>query len=169
LYVKAPAPDREPRLAGLLGRIARQASYRTFATPAELGRLVRDDLAVLLSERFASRPRAAAPPSSATLRGPRPLPVGTTSGIGREQAIGEVAGMLTTRPGGRLVTLTGPGGVGKTRLALAVGGRLRDRFGAGMVFVPLAAVPDARLELPVISRALGRRPDGSGLAAAVPG
>ena len=52
LYVKAPAPGREPRLADLLGRIAGQVSYRTFGTPAELGRLVRDDLAVLLSERF---------------------------------------------------------------------------------------------------------------------
>ena len=54
LYVKAPAPDREPRLADLLGRIKEEssASYRYFRTPVELGRLVRDDLAVLLSERF---------------------------------------------------------------------------------------------------------------------
>src|SRR5499425_953121 len=64
LYVKAPAPDREPRLADLLARIKEEssASYRHFRTPAELGRLVRDDLAVLLSERFAAarRPAAAA-------------------------------------------------------------------------------------------------------------
>ena len=150
LYVKAPAPDREPRLADLLARIGQQASYRIFRTPAELGRLVRDDLAVLLSERFTARSRAAAPSS----RGPRPLPVSTTTLVGREQAIGEVAGMLTP-PGGRLVTLTGPGGVGKTRLALAVAGRLRDRFGAGVVFVPLAVVTDPQLVLSGISRALG--------------
>ena len=157
LYVKAPAPGREPRLAELLDRIREEAtaSYRTFGTPAELGRLVRDDLAVLLSERFASRPRDAQPPSSANPRGPRPLPVGTTSLIGREQAIGEVADMLTSGPGGRLVTLTGPGGVGKTRLALAVGARLHDRFGAGLVFVPLATVTDAQLVLAGIGRALG--------------
>src|SRR6516165_445016 len=56
LYIKAPAQDREPRLADLLARIqeAASASYRSFRTPAELGRLVRDDLAVLLSERFAA-------------------------------------------------------------------------------------------------------------------
>jgi Domain of unknown function (DUF4062) len=55
LYVKAQAPDREPRLADLLARIREDASasYRYFRTSAELGRLVRDDLAVLLSERFA--------------------------------------------------------------------------------------------------------------------
>jgi hypothetical protein len=63
LYVKAPAPDREPQLADLLARIKAEASvsYRAFRTPAELGRLVRDDLAMLLSERFsAARPPAAA-------------------------------------------------------------------------------------------------------------
>ena len=58
LYVKTPAPDREPRLAELLGLIREEASYRRFSTPAELGRLVRDDLAVLLSERFAARSAA---------------------------------------------------------------------------------------------------------------
>ena len=81
---------------------------------------MRDDLAVLLSERFAAAgsPAAAreAPPTGA--RGPRPLPVSTTSLLGRERAIGEVTG-LVERPGVRLVTLTGPGGVGKTRLAVA--------------------------------------------------
>src|SRR5690348_13762790 len=123
LYVKAPAPDREPRLAELLSRIRQEASYRRFGTPAELGRLVRDDLAVLLSERFAARSAASAAPSSP---GSRRLPAGTTSLVGREQAIDEVAGLLG-RPEVRLVTLTGPGGVGKTRLALAVGDRLRDR------------------------------------------
>jgi hypothetical protein len=56
LYVKVPAPGREPGLAELLDRIREEAtaSYRTFGTPAELARLVRDDLAVLLSERFAA-------------------------------------------------------------------------------------------------------------------
>src|SRR5262249_51189811 len=55
LYVKTPAPDREPRLAELLARISNEASYRLFSTPDELDRLVRDDLATLLSERFAVR------------------------------------------------------------------------------------------------------------------
>jgi len=154
LYVKTPAPDLEPRLADLLGRIQAEASasYRHFRTPAELGRLVRDDLAVLLSERFAAagRPAAVAAPS----RDSRPLPVGTTPLLGRERAIEEVAALME-RPEVRLVTLTGPGGVGKTRLAVAAGDRLRGRFGAGIVFVPLDSVTDPGQVLAAIARAAG--------------
>jgi class 3 adenylate cyclase len=82
LYVKTPAPDREPRLAELLDRITQEASeaYRYFGTPAELGRLVGDDLAALLSERFTASAQAAAPGS---VRPPRPpmirLPRGTVT------------------------------------------------------------------------------------------
>ena len=150
LYVKAPAPDREPRLTDLLARIREEASYRRFSTPAELGRLVRDDLAALLSERFAVGSAASPAPSAA---GSRPLPVGTTSLVGREQAIDEVAGLLG-RPEVRLVTLTGPGGVGKTRLALAVGDRLRDRFDDA-VFVPLETATRREQVLAGIARAVG--------------
>jgi predicted ATPase/class 3 adenylate cyclase len=94
-------------------------------------------------------------------RGPRPLPAGTTSLVGREQAIGELAGLLA-RPGVRLVTLTGPGGVGKTRLAVAVGERLADRFGAGTAFVPLAAVTQPGLVLAGVARAVGAELAGTG-------
>ena len=164
LYVKAPAPGRDPRLAGLLARIKEEASasYRTFGTAAELARLVRDDLAALLSERFAAaRLQAAAVPQRARSRGPRPLPVSTTSLINRERAIDEVAA-LVERPGVRLVTLTGPGGIGKTRLAVAVGERLRDDFSAGTVFVPLDAVSQPGRVLDHIGRAVGADLAGSG-------
>jgi hypothetical protein len=156
LYVKAPAPGREPRLADLLARIRDESSvsYRYFRTPAELGRLVRDDLAVLLSERFGGGQAAgaASPPEGA--RGPRPLPVSTTALLGRERAIDEVAG-LVEHSGARLVTLTGPGGVGKTRLAVAVGERLGDRFAAGTVFVPLEAITSPEPALAAIGRMAG--------------
>lgn len=160
LYVKAPAAAREPRLADLLARIRQQASYRTFRTPAELGRLVRDDLAVLLSEQFtAARPAVAT--ATAAGRGPRPLPAGSTSLVGRDEAIDEVANMVV-QSGVRLVTLTGPGGVGKTRLAVAVGERLHDHFGAGTAFVALAAVTDPPLVLDGIGRAVGADLAGAG-------
>jgi predicted ATPase len=157
LYVKAQAADRDPRLGDLLARIQddASASYRHFRTAAELGRLVRDDLAVLLSERFAAAGQAAAAvPSPASARGPRPLPASTTSLLGRDEAVDEVARLLE-RPEVRLVTLTGPGGVGKTRLAVAVGERLRDRFGAGTAFVPVDAVTDSRQVLAAIGLAAG--------------
>jgi predicted ATPase len=168
LYVKAPAPDREPRLNELLDRIKQEASgsYRYFGTPGELGRLVREDLAALLSERFvATRPAVADPgsvqPPSPSSRGPRPLPVGATSLVGREGAIEELAGLLG-RPEVRLVTLTGPGGIGKTRLAVAVAERLRDRFGSGSVFVPLAGVTQPELVVGSIARAVGAELGGAG-------
>jgi len=55
IYLKRPAPDQEPRMKAFLDNIreAGTVSYRTFATPRELERLLADDLAVLLSERFA--------------------------------------------------------------------------------------------------------------------
>jgi predicted ATPase/DNA-binding SARP family transcriptional activator len=97
---------------------------------------------------------AAAAPSPAGTRGKGVLPVSMTSLLGREQAIDEVAG-LVEQAGARLVTLTGPGGVGKTRLAMAVAQRLSDRFAAGAVFVPLGAVTDPGRVLDAIGRAVG--------------
>jgi len=82
LYVKTPAPKREARLDGLLARIKLEAadSYRYFRTPAELGRLVGDDLATLLSERFTASAHAVAPGSVPTARSPtRALPTGTVT------------------------------------------------------------------------------------------
>src|SRR5262250_1933511 len=64
LYLKRPAPDQEPRLAAMIDgiRAAGTVSYRTFATPRELERLLADDLAVLLSESFASAAAGTGPP-----------------------------------------------------------------------------------------------------------
>src|SRR6201989_2116066 len=113
LYIKTPAPDREPRLTSLLDRIRAEGavSYRAFGTPAELTRLVRDDLAMLLSERFADR----TPGPPAKVREPRPLPASTTSLVGRGHAIDHVV-RVAERPEVRLVTLTGAGGIRNTLL-----------------------------------------------------
>ncbi|MCD4525952.1 DUF4062 domain-containing protein [Nocardioides sp. cx-173] len=159
-YLKTPAPDREPRLTDMIRRIRQEASYRHFRTTTELGRLVRDDLAQLLSERFAATGEKPGRPSQPEPSPPRPVSVpaamsaSTTSLFGRDAAIDEVAGLIS-RSDRRLITLTGPSGIGKTRLAVAVADRLRDRFGAGTVFVPLADVEDPEAVIPRIGWALG--------------
>jgi predicted ATPase len=160
LYIKSPAASREPRLADLIGRVRQQAAYRTFRTPAELGRLVRDDLALLLSEQFGPAHRPV-PPARRSPTGRRRLPVGATQLFGREEAIDEVAEMVV-RPTVPLVTLTGPGGIGKSRLAIAVGERLIDQYRAGTVFVPLAAVTDPALVLETVGRAANADLSGTG-------
>ena len=67
LYLKRPAPDREPRLTEMIDsiRAAGTVSYRAFATPRELERLLADDLAVLLSESFAGAAAGAGAPAVA--------------------------------------------------------------------------------------------------------
>jgi hypothetical protein len=126
LYVKTPAPGREPRLAELLAGIANEGdvSYQHFTDAAELQRLVENDLAVLLSERFTvTQPqRGAATGDEVPLAGALPVPA--TPLVGREQEIAAVEALVRNE-GVRLVTLTGPGGSGKSRLAVEAAGQLR--------------------------------------------
>jgi len=80
---------------------------------------------------------------------PSNLPAVPTSFVGREAELAEAADLLV-RPGVRLLTLTGPGGAGKTRLALETARGLAIRFPDGVWFVPLASVTDpARVGLAV--------------------
>src|SRR5947207_4457933 len=84
LYLKRPAPDQEPRLAAMIDgiRAAGTVSYRAFATPRELERLLADDLAVLLSESFAGAAAGAAPGVSSAGSGEggaADLPAGTVT------------------------------------------------------------------------------------------
>ncbi len=83
----------------------------------------------------------------------RHLPASLTPFVGREQEVAEISALLR-RPEVRLLTLVGPGGVGKTRLALEVVQTLRADFTDGVSFVALASVSDPVLVTPTIAQAL---------------
>ena len=165
IYVKSPAPDRAARLAEMLSRIRDEGdvSYQHFSDPAELQSLVQNDLAVLLSERFEMTQAGGGAPQEAPAAA---LPADITSLVGREQDA-EAAGDLVLREGVRLVTLTGPGGVGKSRLALEVARRLGPRFADGVRFIDLAPVQRADLVVAAIAAGLGLRTTGGPLIADV--
>ncbi len=81
-------------------------------------------------------------------------PMPPTPFIGRARQVAEVCALLRRAPV-RLLTLTGPGGIGKTRLALSVGATLRGEFAGGVYYVSLAALADAQLVLPMVAQVLG--------------
>jgi predicted ATPase len=157
IYVKA-LENREPRLMALLERVKvdDQASYKPFGDADDLTELLAEDLAVLLSERFArSQPagrrglRAAAAPTP------------QTAIVGRDRESAMLVALLS-EPDVHLVTLLGSGGMGKTRLALEVA----RRYGASadldaVSFVDLAPVHDAALWPDAVAPALGIRPEGT--------
>jgi predicted ATPase/DNA-binding SARP family transcriptional activator len=87
----------------------------------------------------------------------RRVPVAPTATIGRDREIADIRKRLLSG-GGRLLTLVGPGGVGKTRLALESAARVGDELADGALLVELAAVRDPGLLLASIGHALGLRP-----------
>ena len=85
---------------------------------------------------------------------PNNLPLQPTPFLGREKEV-DAIGQLLLRESTLLVTLTGPGGIGKTRLALQVAAEVSESFPDGTWFVSLAPISDPDLVIPTISQALG--------------
>ena len=162
IYVKSPAPERESRLAEMLTRIgdAGDVSYQHFSAAGELQRLVENDLAVLLSERFEMAPSGDGAVGEASLAGAVPVPA--TPLVGRDDDATAVSDLVRAE-GVRLVTLTGPGGVGKSRLAVEVAQRLGPGFEDGVRFVELGSVRAAELVTAAIAAALGLNTSGGAL------
>jgi predicted ATPase len=151
--VGAQKPDTPAPLCWAIERcLAKEPDKRYFST--------RD----LARELAAIRDRFSEKPDKQVETRPSNIPVQRTGFVGREKEI-TAAEELLLRPDVRLLTITGPGGIGKTRLAVEVAsglvGRFPDRFPGGAHFVALSSINDSGLIASAIVQTLGIREAGS--------
>ncbi len=135
---QAPAP-----LCWVIERCLAKEPAERYASTRDLAR----DLASL-------RDRVAEVPAVTKAIRPSNLPAPRTGFVGREKEVAALTDLLQ-RTDVQLVTLTGPGGIGKTRLALQVAAELAEDFPGGSYFIPLAAVSDVALVPSVVGQTLG--------------
>jgi predicted ATPase/transcriptional regulator with XRE-family HTH domain len=158
--------------AALAGRVGcsldtiKKVEAGTLRPSRQLAQLLATELGVPPAERaeVIRRLRTAPPPptpapaivAASTGRGAggRRLPIPLTALIGREADV-ESVGTMLLKAETRLVTLVGPPGIGKTRLALAAAHRLHEEFADGVWFVELAPLTDPALVVPTLFTALG--------------
>lgn len=145
------------------GRLEASTSYAPFD---------KDWFQALLANHRSSKPQTqvektgaisaeTCPPESKGAAGNLPLPL--TSLVGRESELTQLTALME-EPTFRLLTLTGVGGTGKTRLALELGWRLLSKFADGVFFVSLAATFEPGLVIPSLARSLGIRENETGQA-----
>ena len=156
IYLKTPAQEREKRLEALLNRIKVEdvVSYHHFGRPEELSDLIANDLALLLTEHFVE------PTTAPTIVQPVPLPAPREALIDRTHELSLLHDLLQRSDVG-LVTLTGPGGTGKTRLAIQAATDSAASFADGVAFVSLASLAQGSLIAGTVAQALGVQARGS--------
>ncbi len=154
-YTHKAGQTDEIRLAGLIYAAANLKQYfNLFALslPTEASQLYHEG-------QIGSRSDAGSSLVSPAGKTPHNLPVPPTNFIGRETELEEIPSLLL-RPEVRIATLTGPGGIGKTRLGLAIAWALRDHFPDGVFFVDLASISDPSLVATTAAHAIGIREGG---------
>ncbi len=140
---QAPAP-----LCWVIERCLAKEPGERYASTRDLAR----DLTALRDRRVGS------PAQPLSIR-PSNLPAQRTAFVGREKEVATLVELLQG-PDVQLVTLTGPGGIGKTRLAVQVAHALSDRFPGGTYMIPLAPVSDPALVPAMLAQTLGLRESG---------
>jgi predicted ATPase/serine/threonine protein kinase len=143
LIPQVPSP-----LCWVIERCLTKNPKERYASTRDLAR----DLATI-RDRLSEAPSRHSPPQKSN------LPTQRTAFIGRDREVRAVKGVLL-RDDVRLITLTGPGGIGKTSLGLKVAREVAQSFPSGVCFIPLAAVSDLALIPAIIAQALGMRECG---------
>ena len=141
-------PDAPAPLCWVIERCLAKEPDQRYVSTRELAREF-----AAIRERFSEKPVKQAEVHPAN------LPTQRTGFVGRDQEVA-AAQELLLRPDVRLVTVTGPGGIGKTRLAVQVAGGLVENFPGGIHFVPLSSLSDPGLIPAVMVQAMGIREAG---------
>ncbi|MFP3855118.1 MAG: tetratricopeptide repeat protein, partial [Anaerolineales bacterium] len=151
-YCHKSGMSNDKRLASLIYAAANlKQFFRLFdlAMPSEAGELYDES----------GLGRESEPPIPGAEETPNNLPAPLTNFVGREQEIQEVTELLLD-PETRLVSLTGAGGSGKTRLAQEVGRNILEEFPEGVFFIDLSDIRDPDLVIPTTAHTLGLREGG---------
>lgn len=153
IYVKRDAANRQTRLQELLNEIEKSETscYRLFNHANELNEIVENDLALLLSERFETKSEKYSPKEN---KKQNTLPIIRSSLLGREQEMTQLKKMIL-QPEVCLITLSGTGGTGKTRLSIQLANEIKSSFRDGVYFVPLAPITDTGLAASTIAHEIG--------------
>ena len=160
IYIKV-TDHRDERLDELIARIRSDdtAAYLPFETSEQLEEQLVGDLATLLAERFDAASATSGTTSAGLLAEPARaarVPAAFSRIIGRDREVAEVVELVSSGRD-RVVTLLGPGGIGKSRLAIETAVAAGSRFPDGTAFIALENVLEPDLVLPSIAYGLGIR------------
>ncbi len=159
IYIQSNAVGRDPRLQKMLQRIRDLdgIAYKYFNGASELRELIENDISRFLSEQFEVAAGTGGAPARIMSGGNLPVPI--SSLVGREKEMESLRRLILEKEY-RLITLTGTGGSGKTRLSLEVAYSCREAFDE-IYFVELAALVDPKLVPSTIARTMGLRESGT--------